>query len=378
MDRPPIVKPGETPPTYDDILLSGEDPNQPDQTKASAPWWNVRYWRKRCWFGIIITVIAVAAIIIGVIVSVNQKNRYPDYSALTYKLVDTYSGENFFDQFNYFTGYDPASGFVHYVPQEQASSLNLTYASSNTAVLRVDTSVGPGDKPDASTGRFSVRVESKKTYNSGLFIFDIKHTPYGCGTWPALWLSDRWHWPAHGEIDVMEATNNGTGGTQMTLHTTGRCTMNSKRKQTGSVLQSNCDHAKNRNAGCGVVSDKSDYGTTFNEAGGGIMAMEWRDAGIRMWQFGRQNIPSDINNKVPDPSTWGFALADFPGTHCDMSSHFKNNSIIANIDLCGDLPLMTWESSGCFSNCTNFVANYPEAFTNAYWEFGAFHVYQAS
>jgi len=33
-----------------------------------------------------------------------------------------------------------------------------------------------------------VRISSKTTYNKGLFIFDVKHSPYGCGTWPALWL----------------------------------------------------------------------------------------------------------------------------------------------------------------------------------------------
>lgn len=38
-------------------------------------------------------------------------------------------------------------------------------------------------------GRGSVRIESKKTYNKGLFLVDIKHMPGGiCGTWPAFWL----------------------------------------------------------------------------------------------------------------------------------------------------------------------------------------------
>jgi len=66
----------------------------------------------------------------------------------------------------------------------------LTYATSDTVIIKVDTTVGPGSEPDASTGRFSVRLESKKQYGPGLFLFDVKHTPYGCGTWPALWLSE--------------------------------------------------------------------------------------------------------------------------------------------------------------------------------------------
>lgn len=193
-----------------------------------------------------------------------------------------------------------------------------------------------------------MRVESKNTYNNGLFIFDVKHTPYGCGTWPALWLTDRYSWPKHGEIDVMEATNNGTDGNQMTLHTSDGCDMRGvKRKQTGDTLKKNCDYAKNDNAGCGVESDDDGYGTVFNSDGGGVMAVEWRDAGIRLWQFGRDDIPDDIENKTPDPSTWGTAMADFPNTKCDIGSHFKNNSIIVNIDLCGDLTNAVWDESGC-------------------------------
>ncbi|KAF7539837.1 hypothetical protein G7Z17_g12340 [Cylindrodendrum hubeiense] len=377
--HPHIIKPGEQPPAYDEIMLNNRGGGDSIRhVDTSMPWWNPRYWGKRAWFGVVAAILIIVAVIIGVVVTMTKKNAYPNYTTLSYSLVDTYSGDTFFDQFNYFTGYDPTNGLVHYVPQTQAESLNLTYASNDSAVLRVDTSVGPGDSPDASTGRFSVRVESKNTYENGLFVFDVKHTPYGCGTWPALWLTDRSNWPDNGEIDVMEATNNATDGNQMTLHTTDQCSMNVRRKETGSALKKNCNWEKNDNEGCGVSAEEDSYGTAFNSDGGGVMAMEWRDAGIRMWQFGRGSIPSDITNKTPDPSTWGTALADFPSTDCDIGSHFKNNSIIVNIDLCGDLVNAVWDDSGCSSNCTDWVANYPEEFTNAYWEFGAFHVYQSS
>lgn len=214
-------------------------------------------------------------------------------------------------------------------------------------MLRVDTAVGPGSNPDASTGRFSVRLESKKTYNGGLFIFDVKHTPYACGAWPALWLTDPSNWPDHGEIDIMEAINQGAAGNAMTLHTTGGCSMGVKRKQTGETDQENCDHGANNNAGCAVKESPSTFGTKLNDAGGTVMAVEWRSAGIRMWQFARSAVPSDITGKKPNPSTWGTAAADFPSTDCDIGSHFKNNSIIVNIDLCGDLVYGSWDKSGC-------------------------------
>ncbi|KAI1168961.1 concanavalin A-like lectin/glucanase domain-containing protein [Nemania serpens] len=342
------------------------------------PWWKPQHWRVRTWViaGVVLVVIIIAIV---VPVKVTEANRYPNYSTLDYSLIDEYSGSTFFDNFDYFEGYDPAQGFVHYVPKERATQLNLTYASESTAVLKVDTSVGPGSLPaDASTGRFSVRVESKRQYNKGLFIFDVRHTPYGCGTWPALWLTDQSNWPDHGEIDIMEAVNQATDGNQMTLHTTKGCSVDGvKRKMTGSSLNTNCYNNTNNNAGCGVSGPPESFGIGYNSAQGGIVAMEWRNQGIRMWQFGRDSIPADITAKSPNPSSWGEAAADFPDTDCKVQSHFRNQSIIANIDLCGQYANGVYPQSGCPGTCSDFVANNPNSFTDAFWEFGAFQVYQA-
>ncbi|CAI6096387.1 unnamed protein product [Clonostachys chloroleuca] len=377
-----FYKPGDLPPTYQEVVAApqqnivGGGDVRPLQT--SLPWWNPRYWTKRIWIGVVTALVIIIVIAVAVGVTQAKKNAYPNYSQLSYSLKETYSGTSFFDNFNYFTGYDPTHGFVHYVPREQATSLNLTYASSESAVLRVDTSVGPGDEPDASTGRFSVRISSKNTYDEGLFIFDVKHSPYGCATWSALWLTDESNWPDNGEIDVMESVNQGDDGNQMTLHTTDGCSMGVRRKQTGTAQYSTCDHSKNDNAGCGVQGATSSFGEAFNNNKGGVMALEWRDAGIRVWQWARSSIPSDITSKNPDPSTWGTAAADFPSTSCNIGNHFKNNSITANIDLCGDLTEAKYADSGCPSTCSTYVAETPTAFTNAYWEFGYFEVYQRS
>jgi len=368
---------------FGDKSYPAGDPVRPgggQHAPTSVPWWNARYWRKRVWAGVIAVIVIIIIIVVAVAVTESKSNSYPDYTELTYSLSETYSGDGFFDKFDYFTGPDPAGGFVHYVPADRAAptELNLTFATADTAVLKVDTSVTPTTVPNASTGRFSVRLESKSTYQDGLFIFDVKHSPTGCGTWPALWLTDPSNWPDHGEIDVMEAVNKADSGNQMTLHTTSDCSMGVKRKELGDALHDSCDHSKNDNAGCGVQGKDSSFGDSFNSAGGGIMAMELRSAGIRMWQFARSSIPADITSKKPNPSSWGTAAADFPSTDCNIGSHFKNQSIIANIDLCGDLVYSVYGKSGCPSNCTDLVANQPQAFTNAYWEFGAFEVYQAS
>lgn len=373
----------------------------PYENEHAGSRWSPRNWSRKA---IVVAVVAAVLILIAIIVGAvlgTKANAYPNYSALNYSLQDTYSGTSFFDQFDYFTGYDPTAGFVHYVPAATANDAqyNLTYASSSSATLRVDTT-----DQDASTGRYSVRITSKKQYTSGLFVFDVLNAPYGCSTWPALWLADPSDWPGNGtcltilmstpqlmqctgEIDVVEAVNNqGNTGVQTTLHTSNGCKMNVKRKETGKVLTDNCYNGTDNNAGCGIQGPTDTYGPTFNANGGGIYAMELRDAGIRVWFFARSSIPSDIptdvtNTTAPDPSTWGTPLADFPSTDCDISSHFKNQSIIANIDLCGSWAGSTSVYSqqyGCPGTCSNFVATNASAFDTAYWEWASWRVYAAS
>lgn len=111
---------------------------------AKRPWWDLRGWSKKALVALGLGVSIIIAIIIAVtVVEEDKKNAYPDYSQLNYSLVDncrfakfcissaqlpqtdfaTVSGTSFFDNFDYFTGYDPADGFVHYVPSEQAAQL---------------------------------------------------------------------------------------------------------------------------------------------------------------------------------------------------------------------------------------------------------------
>ncbi|EXJ78395.1 endo-1,3(4)-beta-glucanase [Capronia coronata CBS 617.96] len=345
---------------------------------------NPKTWSRKCWIILAVIVVIILIIVIVVPVVVTRHSRYPDYSALTYSLAATYSGTTFFDKFDYFTGYDPAAGFVHYVDGPGSAALNLTYASPSSAVLRVDIS-----DTDTTTGRKSARITSKETYDSGLFIFDVLHSPYGCSTWPALWLSDPSNWPTNGEIDIMEATNLAPVGNQVTLHTTNHCSMGVKRKETGKALKSNCLNATDGDSGCGVRGNTASYGEEFNSNGGGVYAMELRDAGIRVWHFDRDSIPSDITTStsnttdvIPNPSTWPEALADFPSTNCNIGDHFRNQSIIVDIDLCGQWAGQSTyfnTQSGCPGTCVDYVSNQPgSAYKNAYWEFGSFRVYQAS
>lgn len=356
-------------------ITTSSQPEGDRDTPAQEPWYNPQGWslRKKLIASATAIVIILAAILIPV---ENIKNQYPNYTPLNYTLADEYSGPTFFDQFTYFTDEDPTKGFVIYVNKSTATHLNLTYASESSAILRVDAST-----PNASSGRNSVRIESRNTYDSGLFVFHIIHTPFGCATWPALWLTDGYNWPMNGEIDVLETTNVGSHGNEVSIHTTQGCHMDVKRKQTGHGIFNNCNNATDGNSGCAVIGDENSYGEAMNSRGGGVYAVELRDAGIRAWFFPTGTIPADITAENPDPSSWGTALADFPSTNCDIASHFKNLSIIVNIDLCGELAGQKQYYDTlyhCPGTCSDFIASSPGSFADAYWEFKSFKVYHAS
>ncbi len=70
--------------------------------------------------------------------------------------------------------------------------------------------------------------------------------PFGCGTWPALWMLGP-DWPNYGEIDIVEGVNIHTTNS-LTLHSNSGCLMNVSRLMTGEAATYNCDAAVNGNS----------------------------------------------------------------------------------------------------------------------------------
>lgn len=58
---------------------------------------------KKTWMIIGGVAVAVIVVVVVVPVEVTKANEYPNYTAINYTLSETYSGETFFDQFDYFT-----------------------------------------------------------------------------------------------------------------------------------------------------------------------------------------------------------------------------------------------------------------------------------
>jgi len=134
--------------------------------------------------------------------------------AASYTQTDNHVGSGFLDAFSFQAIADPTNGRVNYVDAGTAARENLTFSSGEHFIVRADfhKTLSP-----SGPGRDSVRLQSNNQYTTSVIVFNLRHMPQGCGTWPALW-SNGANWPNQGEIDILEGVND-QGPNQSTLHT---------------------------------------------------------------------------------------------------------------------------------------------------------------
>ncbi|TFK50267.1 endo-1,3(4)-beta-glucanase-like protein [Heliocybe sulcata] len=297
-----------------------------------------------------------------------------------YYLSDYHVGYEFYNTFEFQAIPDPTHGRVNYVNESYAISKNLSYASWDTFIMRADhtTVLNASD-----AGRDSVRIQSYKSYTTHVIIFDIRHMPQGCATWPAAWETGS-NWPYDGEVDIVEGVND-VSPNQMTLHTAPGCTMPAgNRTETGIIETTDCDAYDNSNAGCGVAAPTANsYGPAFNADGGGWYAMERTNSSIKVWFWARndRSVPVDVSLPIASPlvdtNLWGTPTAYFPNnTDCDLASHFNENKIIINLTLCGDWAGNVFNLDGCPGDCVSYVDENPADFIEAYWDLASVRVYE--
>jgi len=207
--------------------------------------------------------------------------------------------------------------------------------------------------------------------------------PQGCGTWPAIWEADDTVGVKNGELDILEGVNSLSPG-YTTLHTSGSCTMPSKRSQSGTAVFNDCSSAAAQTSGdngCSVSSPSSgSFGPSFNANGGGWYVVERTPLAISVWFWARndRSVPAAVSGGASIISTtgWTTPLAYFPNSStCNLSTNLKNHNIIINTMLCGSWAGSRYSASGCPSDCISYVNANPSAFVNAYWEFAALRVY---
>lgn len=321
----------------------------------------------------------------------------------SYVLTNDYSGQDFFDNFEFYSGEDPTHGHVKYVDMTTANNTGLAGFIAGTDNGSQPLTVYLGvDYTSTSTpdGRHSTRVSSNQRFNHSLIIADISHMPAPvCGTWPAYWLlgsSAVAPWPGAGEIDILENVNDATNN-KYTLHSTsGIKTSNyTGRAQTGRLDTANCDvnaPDQPKNTGCSISDAPSvnSYGNIFNDNGGGIYATLIDSDGVRIWFFPRDKVPSDITNGTPNPpsrsmlgpgadSVWPLPNARFDGPANNFDAHFRDMQIIFNTAFCGEWAGAVWNQSDCgrlAPTCEEYVRGHPEAFEEVYWGINGVSVYE--
>lgn len=272
-----------------------------------------------------------------------------------YSLIADYSGPNFFDHFTTFTGPDPTHGHVNYTDLDFAAQQKLVGYVYNEASNKTSAYIGVDHTSIAPTGRNSVRLTSKQTFNAGsMVVIDTNHIPVGDGLWPAIWmLGSKGVWPASGESDILEYVHE-TSYNGMTLHTAPGCNVaNATQSFQGRLLNDNCN-AGDAATGCSIAAfDQNTVAKTntrvatagfkLNQQGGGVYVHDWQADGITVWMFPHGGLPADLVAGKPDPSTWTQKpLAKFSGD-CEFDKAFYDMNLIVNIDFCGKLvlPLFT-------------------------------------
>jgi len=198
---------------------------------------------------------------------------------------------------------------------------------AGNAVLRVDNYTNvPFD-----TKRNSVRITTTASYNYGsIWIIDLLHIPYGCSVWPAFWSFGA-NWPLGGEIDIIEGVNLMTSN-QMSLHTLPGC-VTQPSFSTGTLTSADCSTA----SGCAILDTRpTSFGAGFAQNGGGVWATQYDVAGIFIWFFPRDEVPSTIFDTPLDISSWGVPTASYPNTeNCPVVEFFTPQQLVLDITLCG-------------------------------------------
>ncbi|KAI0742915.1 concanavalin A-like lectin/glucanase domain-containing protein [Daedaleopsis nitida] len=278
-------------------------------------------------------------------------------SFAAYNLVRSYSGNNFFDGWDFATDFDnTTNGAVNWLNQSASNSANLTSVTSDgRVIIKVDdfTNIPNDGIVTDQLKRDSISISTHEFFPVGsVFLFDANHIPFGCSVWPAFWTRGP-NWPNGGEIDILETVNLAQSN-QMALHTLDGCTTPQDVSQLGTTKGANCSEGVDSRVGCATTETQpNSVGAGFATAGGGVWATLFDTTGISIWFWTRSSVPDDVKSATNsiDPSSWGKPSAAWPASSCNINNLFTPQQLVIDVTLCGDLNDSAGQTSVYQSTC---------------------------
>lgn len=153
-----------------------------------------------------------------------------------------------------------------------------------------------------------------------------------------------------------------------------------KAQELTALLRSDCNVTQPDNIGCSTW----DFEGPYSSRRGGVYALELSRTSnaLNLWSWHHGDTPADIVAGSPDPSSWGTPGLSTGGSACDVGRTFANQTIVMNIDLCGDaVDGVEWVNSGCaaetgYNSCERYVAARPGDFQDVWFGVRSVKVYQ--
>ncbi|GAA5924509.1 hypothetical protein JCM1841_004606 [Sporobolomyces salmonicolor] len=320
----------------------------------------------------------------------SHRRHFPKRSS-GYSLVTHATGQDFLDLFDFATGTGENDGIAEYVGSSTAWSSDLVSVSQNGTVK-----LGVSTAQNSGSTRQAIKLTSKQTYQDGLYVWDVQKMPQVCGSWPAIWSSGA-DWPNQGEIDVVEYVSRQSMNS-FSVHTALIDPSSSPRagsngytgvKMLATTQGLDCDADATSSQGCGFRTTRNDTaGPGANANGGGVYALEWSSAGLKAWFFARDDVPSDVASKNPDPSGWTTPDMFISASSCDPSTYFGPQTFVVNTNLCGTWPNGVWSTDNSYagqegscadytgsSSCEDYVQSNGKDFEDANWIINSFSQY---
>jgi hypothetical protein len=122
--------------------------------------------------------------------------------------------------------------------------------------------------------------------------------------------------------------NTGTQS-QYTLNTSENCSLDASVATPGAVsnhiVDTACASSGANNDGGALSTVTLSLGEGFNQSGGDVYAHLWDGTGIKARHFARNEVPEDITDGTPDPTSWDTPAAFWSARLCDMVSHFYDH-----------------------------------------------------